>query len=114
MADRGRLSPAIHAAYQKLHGAPPEPETQGRCVASCGKCGRKWMGLAEAHCPTCHRHFSTVSNFDKHRPNGLCVEPLALEDRHGVKKFKIHHGPWGDVYVGGKERPDLESEGMLL
>jgi hypothetical protein len=43
--------------------------------AGCG-CGRRWTGLAEAHCPRCHAHFSRVSNFDRHLPlTGPCRPP---------------------------------------
>lgn len=44
----------------------------------CGGCPRRWTGLAEAHCPTCHRHFGSVSAFDKHRVAGSCADPAAL------------------------------------
>lgn len=60
-------------------------------TASCD-CGRRWTGTAEAHCPVCHAHFSTVSNFDRHRPVlGPCDAP---EDAGLV----AHTGPHGVTY----------------
>lgn len=34
----------------------------------------------QAHCPVagCHRTFGGVSNFDKHRRNGWCLDPATL------------------------------------
>ena len=31
-----------------------------------------------AHCTSCHRTFSTVSNFDRHRKDGVCKNPARL------------------------------------
>lgn len=36
-------------------------------IATC-QCGRTWSGINQAHCSICHAHFSTVKNFDAHRP----------------------------------------------
>lgn len=36
-------------------------------IATC-QCGRSWSGNNQAHCRMCHEHFSTVKNFDAHRP----------------------------------------------
>ena len=33
----------------------------------CRKCERRWQGEAECHCSGCHKHFSSVSSFDKHQ-----------------------------------------------
>jgi hypothetical protein len=40
-------------------------------------CGAVWNGTAAAHCGGCHETFSTVGNFDKHRRNGTCLDPVA-------------------------------------
>ena len=40
-------------------------------IATCSGprgCGRKWSGTNQAHCGICHEHFSTVKNFDAHKP----------------------------------------------
>lgn len=40
------------------------------------RCGIRWGGLKTAHCVTCHRTFTVVSAFDKHRRNDTCVDPI--------------------------------------
>lgn len=42
---------------------------------SCAGCAHTWTGLAFAHCSGCHRTFSSVSGFDRHRLRGQCVNP---------------------------------------
>ena len=36
-------------------------------MTRCRHCGTTWTGLRLAHCAECHRTFSSVSTFDKHR-----------------------------------------------
>jgi hypothetical protein len=57
-----------------------------RIVATCGRCAARWTATRAAHCAGCHRTFSTVSGFDKHRRDGGCLEPAAvgLELRNGM------------------------------
>jgi hypothetical protein len=106
---RGRIPAPVLEAYMTVHPdaqweAPKEPEHRPR--ASC-RCGRQWAGLAQAHCPTCHCHFSTASNFDKHRTTGRCLPPGALL---GSSELKPVEGPYGITWVGAEERPaDLNS-----
>lgn len=45
---------------------------------SCGGCTNTWTGIAMAHCASCHGSFSVVSNFDKHRRNGKCLDPAVV------------------------------------
>lgn len=74
--------------------------------ASC-RCGRQWTGLAQAHCPTCHRHFSTVANFDRHRPGTKgCQDPATLTRRNGNPVFKPTENAYGTTWVGWGERVD--------
>jgi hypothetical protein len=40
--------------------------------------GCKMPTPAQAHCSVCHRTFSGVTGFDRHRKNGQCLEPSAL------------------------------------
>lgn len=48
---------------------------------TCPRCDAAWTGLATAHCSACHRTFTTVSAFDKHRDGSHsrgtrhCVDP---------------------------------------
>lgn len=52
-------------AYQKL------PHADSRC-------GSRWSGFNTAHCPSCHRTFTTPNNFDAHRSTKGCVDPATL------------------------------------
>ena len=40
------------------------------------RCGTRWGGLKTAHCTTCHKTFTVVSAFDKHRRGDTCLDPL--------------------------------------
>jgi hypothetical protein len=47
-------------------------------------CGREWNSLTECHCRICHRHFSTVANFDRHQPaRHGCPNPATLRGKTG-------------------------------
>lgn len=67
----------------------------------CPRCPRKWYGLSEAHCATCHEHFGSMSGFDKHRKGGECLLPaerglVAAERRGGptwVQPDRREHVP---------------------
>ncbi len=52
----------------------------------CLKCGRVWTGHGACHCGECHRTFSSLSAFDKHRIAFACAEPATrgLIDRAGT------------------------------
>jgi len=60
-----------------------ESDRQPRNGARCA-CGAHWFGLKTCHCTMCHRTFTTVSAFDKHRdgqhPNDTrhCVDPATV------------------------------------
>jgi hypothetical protein len=71
--------------------------------ATC-RCGRHWTGLSQAHCPTCHEHFSSVANFDRHRPGaGGCQDPAAVTKRNGDPVFKASVNGFGTTWVGAGE-----------
>ena len=42
------------------------------------RCGARWSGYATAHCASCHRTFTAVGNFDKHRTRAGCADPASL------------------------------------
>lgn len=48
----------------------------------CKSCGAGWNGLKTCHCTVCHRTFSTIAAFDKHRRGSYeldtrhCVDPV--------------------------------------
>ncbi len=74
-------------------------------INSCGGCDRRWNSTSEAHCATCHCHFSTVANFDRHRVNGTCADPATLTDRHGQPILRPVERPGGPTWVGGTPSP---------
>lgn len=105
VAARGRIAPAIHAAYREAFGVRERPANGAHCTG----CGRTWTGQRECHCTVCHRQFSTVRWFDDHRRNSgrnWCVDPLSLSNRDGSPKFKIAENAWGPIVVSATERPD--------
>ncbi|SNS54676.1 hypothetical protein SAMN04488107_2960 [Geodermatophilus saharensis] len=62
-------------------------------------CGRLWTGLAQAHCPTCHEHFSSASLFDRHRPRGVCVQPATARRANGEPLFRASQNRYGTTWV---------------
>jgi hypothetical protein len=104
---------------QAVHGIPLTPHDpiheyhhhdRSDDMASCN-CGREWTGLAQAHCTVCHAHFSTVGNFDAHRPsyNG-CLDPGAIVNRRGEPVLKSVVNRFGVTWVGAGDRPELETD----
>jgi hypothetical protein len=75
----------------------------GRC-----RCGRVWDSITQCHCSTCHRQFSGISAFDKHRVPPLsgdrslrvCADPALLGLTPSVESFGVvwrrdkAQGPW--------------------
>jgi hypothetical protein len=45
---------------------------------ACTGCGQRWYGIDRAHCATCHRTFTTVDFFDRHRVDQECRNPASL------------------------------------
>jgi hypothetical protein len=91
------------------------PETQPRPkvrtidrsdAATCG-CGARWTGTSKCHCSAenCHRLFSSVAMFDRHRVNGRCVDPATLiitsRDKSQRPTMRLVDGVWcnGDEFV---------------
>lgn len=48
---------------------------------TCGGCDNTWTGLSFCHCSAapvsspCHRTFSSLTMFDRHRVGGRCADP---------------------------------------
>ena len=63
-------------------------------TAGCN-CGRRWDGLAQAHCMKGHEHFGSVRGFDRHRRAGHCEnpEPMTRAD------YREAAGPHGVTWV---------------
>lgn len=53
----------------------------------CGDTCRRPTGGSQAHCSVCHRTFGGVSQFDRHRRDGWCLDPTTLG-------FVDHGGLW--------------------
>jgi hypothetical protein len=67
-------------------------------IGTCG-CGRQWTGAAEAHCRTCHRHFASVTAFDRHQPaRGGCPDPSTLR-RGGNPALKVTDRGGGPIWT---------------
>lgn len=60
--------------------------------ASCGSCPRKWTGVHQAHCSSCHEHFSTVKNFDLHKPGPKKKNGQPTCGKPGEQKRKKRDG----------------------
>jgi hypothetical protein len=45
---------------------------------ACAGCGQRWYGIDRAHCGTCHRTFTEVDFFDRHRVDDGCRSPASL------------------------------------
>lgn len=77
-------------------------------MTRCGGCDRVWTGIAEAHCTTCHRHFTGITAFDEHRggpdDDRRCADPAMLVDGRGDPKLSERlraSGPvWGSPSAG--------------
>ena len=61
------------------------------------RCGKGWNGLKTCHCAACHRTFSTVIAFDKHRRGTYepdtrhCVNPTDA----GLVRVARDYECWG-------------------
>jgi hypothetical protein len=81
---------------------------------TCSGCDTTWVGLSIAHCGACHETFSTVANFDTHRPRpqegllrGRCLDPAGLKRKTGTYGWvpllkRDSRGFW----VGAQPRPE--------
>ncbi len=62
--------------------------------ASCFRCAQAWYGIDRAHCSACCRTFDLVEDFDGHRANGSCSNPVALGlYRHEKSGIWMRHAP---------------------
>lgn len=65
----GTTTEPVSAAY----GPAGHPATHGLPWAC--RCGTRWSGTRTAHCSACHRTFTGVGPFDRHRRGGHCLDP---------------------------------------
>ena len=59
---------------REVPAKPKRPAIDRSDAASC-ICGDRWTGTSKCHCSGCHRLFSTVTMFDRHRVNAKCADP---------------------------------------
>jgi len=73
---------------------------------ACGRCPNIWGGLNTSHCGACHRSFTGLSAFDKHRDGShsagtrRCVDPETV----GLVNAGRDYPCWG--LPGGDDRWD--------
>jgi len=88
-------------AYSKANGWWG-PDCPG---AHCRECHRSWTSLVEAHCVTCHAHFSTDSTAHRHRkPGGGCEGPASMRTKVDKPVYKQVERKSGPVWVTYDER----------
>jgi hypothetical protein len=70
-------------------------------LGNCAGCDRTWDALGQAHCPSCHAHFSSDSAFDLHLGRipasgpPRCKDPAKLTKGDGTPKLVLRDGIWG-------------------
>lgn len=101
-------------------------------IATCTApdCGRSWSGFNQCHCSICHNHFSTVKNFDAHKPGPRRSDgsPSCGSERRGgphltpdkmtrtkqdgtvVPLLKVVDNPNGPLWVSWSEDNRYEEE----
>lgn len=92
----------------------PTPSKRAASFLVCN-CGQRTVSLVQGHCPTCHRQFSTVAAFDKHRQviprreggDGVgrrCLDPATILELDGTPVFSASEERYGVVWrmVGSK------------
>ena len=91
-------------------GPPADEQSPSRsrrptAPAACGGCDARWTGQRTAHCSGCHRTFSGVELFDRHRsadgPRGHCVDPETFPP--GITELR--DGMWRGPKVDGLDIP---------
>lgn len=85
---------------REVPARPKRPSIDRSEAASC-RCGAKWTGTSKCHCSAegCHRLFSSVKTFDRHRVNGKCVDPATdmITPRDGSPQrpaYLFRQGTW--------------------
>lgn len=72
----------------------------GRAGSHCAGCCRSWTSPVEAHCATCHAHFSTPRAFDAHfARDGSHLDPATVRRRDGRPRFVARERPLGVTWA---------------
>lgn len=64
-------------------------------IHHCRTCHRTWTGTSQAHCVSCHHHFSSNSAADRHLVNDSCYPPQEVRDSNGVPKLGLRKDKYG-------------------
>lgn len=76
----------------------PGQRKTGTVANTCGGCDATWTASRAAHCGACHRTFSGVDLFDRHRDqrgeHGACLDPATLTDTHGQPVMFFRDNMW--------------------
>ena len=57
-------------------------------------CGAEWGGHQACHCGECHRTFSSLTWFDRHRRGGTCTDPAGLGMRLNKRECWTGSAEW--------------------
>jgi hypothetical protein len=60
----------------------------------CPRCPARWGGANTSHCAACHRTFTGVQSFDKHRGGShvkkrYCVDPETILNQKGERVLEL-------------------------
>jgi hypothetical protein len=105
-----RVAPGLSRSGATSKQAQPNATAkimaEGRRLASCGGCDRKWDGTRHAHCARCHASFSSPRTFDMHRSDGYCRPAATMRRDNGQPVFSVKQGPYGITYIAYRD-PDV-------
>ena len=105
LAWRKRSDRATGSEELALAGSAPSPlweARDGRSAVDADDGSHSWSLAVSA---LCHRHFSTVANFDRHKPSyDGCLWPGGITNRRtAAAVLKLSLGPLGGTWVGAGE-----------
>lgn len=102
-------------------GPDPKVAPRGQDEAGIGipdsaihcRCGAWWTGLTAGHCTGCHRTFSGIAAFDRHRTGShaggtrRCLDPATVVNERGEPQLVPANRLWsGWALPGTWEGPD--------
>ncbi|MEB3367392.1 FDXHR family putative zinc-binding protein [Saccharopolyspora mangrovi] len=62
---------------------------------TCSGCPATWKSVNRCHCSGCHRTFSGLGLFDRHRRYSKCVDPATVRTENGEPVMVLRGGMWG-------------------
>jgi hypothetical protein len=71
---------------------------------TCNGCEHTWTGLRFAHCSACHRTFSGVAGFERHRFAGRCIDPAIMRTQAGEPVMRLEAGVWRSFLRDERQR----------